>query len=496
MIRSPITTPGPLNVSATVTAGAVYPAVTIKAPHGPEFQAITEWTGDAGVNLTSWTGSEQTRTGPRGLMIYAHPLTYADAVKVDSYLGYSIPAEVVHLWNAKEPTTAGIGPQPVYSAASTQPDANGNLVTWPNYVLGRGVEVHPAYTQMIQNPKCIGAGAGVMPTGWTIPSSGNGIAVSVVGGGLGYVDIRYRGTASAALTTDMLLTAPVAALTAQAWTFSFGISVVNGSLPAVERFAATLRERTSADANVKTNAQSIATYPADVSYTVTLSGGATTALLRAVISITIQIGTAIDCTIRVSNPQLTQTAYKMPFVVPNGAAIETVSVASTAATSAGNGLAIPLDARMIAALGGIFTAAALVCMGASSAEITADTNILAFSNVVTGGIYAASGGIFKATDGTNTATVTVAGGWAKGETPLICLWINGAGTQMQVGYKKAAESTITWGAAANYDGSFGPGTHMRWGYTSGVPFGAIQSQLWAESVGTDAEILSLMRYAA
>jgi len=142
-----------------------------------------------------------------------------------------------------------------------------------------------------------------------------------------------------------------------------------------------------------------------------------------------------------------------------------------------------------------FTAAAWVYIAAASAEIAADTNILAFSNAVTGGIYAASGGIFKATDGTNTATVTVAGGWARGETPLICLRTNGAGTQMQVGYKKAAESTITWGAAANYDGSFGPGTHMRWGYTSGAPFGAIQSQLWAESVATDAEILSLLRYA-
>ena len=38
---NPETEAGPLNVSATITAGTVYPDITIKAPLGPEFQAIT-----------------------------------------------------------------------------------------------------------------------------------------------------------------------------------------------------------------------------------------------------------------------------------------------------------------------------------------------------------------------------------------------------------------------------------------------------------------------
>ena len=491
MIRAPITTLGFFNVSATITAGTTYPDITIKAPLGPEFQAIAEWTGEAAVDLTSWTGSDQTRIGPRGMFIYDQPLTYADAVRADRYLGYSIPAEVVHLWNAKEPTTAGIGPQPVYSAASTQPDADGNLVTWPNYVPGRGVEVHPAYTNLIQNSKFIGAvsgSPGTPPTNWALVvnvgdggmsvvpyTGGNALRFTCSGDRLGYAH-TIAGSANTVYT---------AFVTAQCDGI---LSIVNMFIPAAVPVGTTTVYTVDGVAANTSTIPSAGTHEIRAVTTVGATAG------DIIYRMGVGISAAVTGQATFSRPQIVASAYQLPYVAsgPNS----TASVASTAATSAGNGLAIPLDARMTAALSGIFTAGALVKMQASSAEITADTNILAFSDAVTGGIYAAAGGIFKATDGTNTATVTVAGGWARGEAPLICLWINGAGTQMQVGYKKAAESTITWGAAANYDGSFGPGTHMRWGYTSGVPFGAIQSQLWAESVGTDAEILSLMRYAS
>jgi hypothetical protein len=87
MIRSPITTPGPLNVSATVTAGTTYPAITITAPLGPEFQAITEWTGGAAVDLSMFAGSNYTRVGERGMMIYGSERTAAEIVAIDRYLG-------------------------------------------------------------------------------------------------------------------------------------------------------------------------------------------------------------------------------------------------------------------------------------------------------------------------------------------------------------------------------------------------------------------------
>jgi hypothetical protein len=87
MIRSPITTPGPLNVSATITAGTTYPDITIKAPLGPGFQAIAEWTGGAAVDLSTFAGSNYTRVGPRGMMIYGSERTADEIAAIDRYLG-------------------------------------------------------------------------------------------------------------------------------------------------------------------------------------------------------------------------------------------------------------------------------------------------------------------------------------------------------------------------------------------------------------------------
>ena len=190
-------------------------------------------------------------------------------------------------------------------------------------------------------------------------------------------------------------------------------------------------------------------------------------------------------------PMLVASQYQFSYIPPG------TSVASTAGDDdPETGIAFLMDSRMTAALSGIFTAAVLVNMQASSAKITADTNILSVNDTITGGIYAAAGGVLKAFDGTNTATVTVADGWARGETLFIPWWINGAGTNQQIGYKKSAESAITWGAAADYDGSANPGTHLRWGHTIDKPIGAIQGQLWNKSVETDAKLLDLLRYAS
>jgi len=87
MIRSPIQYPGPLNVSATITAGTEYPAVTIKAPLGQEFQAIPEWSGEAAVDLSTFAGSVHTRTGPNGTMIYGPEMSVAKIAQVDTCLG-------------------------------------------------------------------------------------------------------------------------------------------------------------------------------------------------------------------------------------------------------------------------------------------------------------------------------------------------------------------------------------------------------------------------
>jgi len=79
--------PGPLNVSATITSGDTFPAVTIKAPLGPKFQSIAGWAGEAAVDLSTLSATARTRIGPRGMLIYGVDLSAADQARADGYLG-------------------------------------------------------------------------------------------------------------------------------------------------------------------------------------------------------------------------------------------------------------------------------------------------------------------------------------------------------------------------------------------------------------------------
>ena len=65
----PLTTPGPLGIDATITEGTTYPAITIKAPLGAEFQAIPEFTGEAVVDLATLAPTAKIRTGLRGVIV-------------------------------------------------------------------------------------------------------------------------------------------------------------------------------------------------------------------------------------------------------------------------------------------------------------------------------------------------------------------------------------------------------------------------------------------
>ena len=497
--RAPIGTPGPLNVSATVTAGTEYPAVTIKAPLGPEFQEIAEWSGNAAIDLTSWTGSAQTRIGPNGMFVYDQPLTYADAVKADRYLGYAIPAEVVHLWNAKEPTTAGIGPQPVYASASQQPDANGNLVTWPNYVPGRGVEVHPAYTQLAQNSKLLNAVAGSPGTGpdnWTytvVDSPTMAVTARIVGNSL-----TFSGTASRGYLS---MSQAMAALSV--YTFSFN-AICDGVLQIDDIQYCSLTGGTivvSMDGVVVADENAVPAAGIHA-FSIKVTAGAVgdTAAFR------FGLGASAVATgsVTVYEPQLVLGDYVLPYVASGVGA--TVAIASTAATSAGNGLAIQLDARMTAALsaGGRFTAAALCWMGVGSGEApTSSNNTLNVRHSANDLLYFRQGADSISRSTANNVNPAGVGGaapsWNRGEIHLKVVQTNAEGTQFRVGNRRYTSAMVpidalTWGAWVAYDGSMDPLTHLRFGYNSMVPIGLLQTQLWAKSC-TDAEILNLMRYA-
>jgi len=404
-------------------------------------------------------------------------------------MGHLAPAGCVSLWNAKRPTSRMAGPAPVYSAASTQPDANGNLVTWPNYVPGRGVEVHGPFTQMLQNSKFEGAVSGTpgtAPTNWAAAANGGSIsAVSVSSLTLTVPNAArhfYSQTATLLANTTYYFDAniSIASGSTTLWNMLFATSAPSGSTVSYELAGAEIAGSTVLSAGAH-----------EVGIKVVVAATAGTVSLRW--GIGCQGNTANEVVATFSKLKMS-SSYHFSYLASGAGA--TASAASTAGDEdPENGMAFLLDNRMTAALGGVFTAAVLVNMQASSAEIAADTNIISINDSVTGGIYAASGGVLKAFDGTNTATVTVTGGWARGETLFIPWWINGAGTQQQIGCKKSAESAITWGTAADY-AVFAPGTHLRWGYAIDKTIGAIQGQLWNKSVETDAKLLDLLRYAS
>ena len=87
MIRTPIQYRGPLGIDATVTAGTTYPAVTIKAPLGAEFQAIDTFTGEAEVDLETFVPTDYVRTGPKGTLVYRTARDAAGILRADRVVG-------------------------------------------------------------------------------------------------------------------------------------------------------------------------------------------------------------------------------------------------------------------------------------------------------------------------------------------------------------------------------------------------------------------------
>ena len=83
----PVQYPGPLNVSATIAAGTTYPDITIKAPLGPEFQGIPEWTWEAAVDLSTFENTSHSIFGPRYGFIYSVALSADDKTKAERYCG-------------------------------------------------------------------------------------------------------------------------------------------------------------------------------------------------------------------------------------------------------------------------------------------------------------------------------------------------------------------------------------------------------------------------
>ena len=391
---------------------------------------------------------------------------------------------LLSLWNAKTPTVCPVGPQIQTSVAGNQPDASGNMVPWPVNHPGRGVMVQPAYSNLLQNSKFEGAVSGTpgaAPTNWAVVLTGG--TLTVAGPLL---------TFSAAVAREGIgQSLSVFANTTYIYTVD---AVCDGNLAVADIiYPVPLPSGATSTYYVDGVGQTVGYKPSSGSRVLAVK--MVIAGTGGTVSFRFGAGTsgAATGTVTISNPQLVASPYQMPYAASGAGA--TTSVTSTASTSGGNGLAIPLSAAMIAALsGGAFTAAALVEMGVSSAQVTAPANILSVKDVAAGLIFADSGGKLKCTDGTNTAEVTVTGGWARTDELLPVVQCDGA--TFRTGYAKNTFTAITWGSAVavGADGDWNVVTHERIGLNSVIPFGIQQTQFWGKSA-SEAEVLKVQGYA-
>jgi len=394
--------------------------------------------------------------------------------------------ELLSLWNAKTPSTCPVGPRIQTSAAGLQPDASGNMVPWPvNHPL-RGVMVQPAYSNLLQNSKLEGAVSGTPgtgPTNWPVTTIGTPGTMTVnTNGSITTTTVAARYIISQNLT---VLANTSYSLRVRAITDG-GLRLKHIFIPSIMPSGTMtfyVDGALAMDTTIPSAGEHILTIAANIGAT----GGVWVFRFGA------GCGEPATGTCTIWEPQLVASPYQMPYAASGAGA--TTSVTSTAATSGGNGLAIPLNAAMTAALsGGAFTAAALVEMGVSSAQVTAPANILSASDVVSGLIFADAGGKLKSSDGTTVAEVTVTGGWVRTDELLIAKQTNAAGTTQRIGYAKNVFTAITWGTAVAYDGSQNPLTHERVGLNSVIPFGVQQTQFWGKSA-SDAEVLKVRGYA-
>jgi len=87
MIRTPIQFPSRLGIDAPITAGTVYPDITIQAPLGADFQAIPEFTNNASVDLATLVPTAKIRIGDKGMVVYSADLDAAGIARADRVVG-------------------------------------------------------------------------------------------------------------------------------------------------------------------------------------------------------------------------------------------------------------------------------------------------------------------------------------------------------------------------------------------------------------------------
>lgn len=406
----------------------------------------------------------------------------------------TFPPDIALLWPLS-PSLVGVkksavGPDLTWSYTGPMYDGDGvSIGANPPFHSGKGVYGGPAVTNFIPNPNAVGASIGGVPTGWTSVGSGPGLSVSCVNFGHGFVDVRYSGTPAGTYCSHLIGGASaIVAASGQTWTAYVTSQLVSGSFGNVKLGYFRIKGALSSGALVEwvDAPLSLLSFDAFYSNKITLSNAASVRI-GASIEFGLTAGLPVDFTLRFSRPMISNSPFVLPYVCPNPGQIGVTTQPSAAATTGGNGLNVLMDRKILEALRGKDGAPA-VCtvmheayMGVGSGDVVIDTSLVSCRNVVADVVYVSSGGVLKSSDGVNTATVTVAGGWSAGTVLFPVVRANG--TQFQIGYRKAGETSFTWGALTTFRGTFGPLTTVRACLNNTYP-------IWARKIATERKFLS------
>jgi hypothetical protein len=249
------------------------------------------------------------------------------------------------------------------TAATDEPRFDYN----PSTLAAQGLLIEESRTNSIRNNTMVGAVAGTpgtLPTNWSVGGTTTGLTREIVGtgteNGITYIDIRFSGTAGAALNPNIIFEASnsIAALNGQTWTSSFYLSLVGGSLTNVTNIIPVVSMFNSTPALIGTLAGSAIT-PTNAalrtqrnSFATTLNQAAT-AFAYSQIQFNVANGAAIDITLRIGLPQLEQGAFATSVIPTTTTALtRSADVASVNTLSPWyNSVAGTLYAEWVARLG-------------------------------------------------------------------------------------------------------------------------------------------------
>jgi len=206
-------------------------------------------------------------------------------------------------------------------------EAAAATVRWDYSTGTRTLLNEAAGTNSVANPRAAGGVAGTIgttPTGWTISGSLSGLTRSIVGlgteNGIPYIDVRWAGTASATVNTNIqpVSSSAVAAAVGQTWTSSSYVKLAGGSLTGVVYARIVVGERggSSEPSTVLVYTPTTADLSAQrktVSRTLSI---ANTAYVQILHQFQFQNGGVINVTFRIGGPQLEQASAATSLILP------------------------------------------------------------------------------------------------------------------------------------------------------------------------------------